>query len=92
MSALLVNLIVIMENVYKAFPPKSQLPFRKADTKAEPVLKDITMSVPKGEIYGLLGPSGSGKTTTMRMMLNWSQGEIYMLAREKSAGFSLGSV
>lgn len=70
MSATLVNLMVVMESVYKAFPPKNLLPFRKSEAaKVEPVLKDISMVVPKGEIYGLLGPSGSGKTTTMRMML-----------------------
>ena len=32
------------------------------------VVKDLTMQVPKGEIYGFLGPNGSGKTTTIRML------------------------
>jgi ABC-type multidrug transport system ATPase subunit len=32
------------------------------------VVRDLTLKVPKGEIYGFLGPNGSGKTTTLRML------------------------
>ncbi|WP_147280165.1 betaine/proline/choline family ABC transporter ATP-binding protein [Marinitenerispora sediminis] len=35
---------------------------------ADPVVDDLTMTVPAGEIVVLLGPSGCGKTTTMRMI------------------------
>jgi ABC-2 type transport system ATP-binding protein len=32
------------------------------------VVKDLTMQVRTGQIYGFLGPNGSGKTTTIRML------------------------
>jgi len=32
-------------------------------------LKDLSISVQKGDIYGILGPNGSGKTTTLGIIL-----------------------
>jgi ABC-2 type transport system ATP-binding protein len=31
---------------------------------------DLTLTVPRGSVYGFIGPNGSGKTTTIRMILN----------------------
>ncbi|QAA32437.1 ABC transporter ATP-binding protein [Clostridium manihotivorum] len=31
-------------------------------------LNNISLSIPKGEIFGFLGPNGSGKTTTVRIL------------------------
>jgi ABC-2 type transport system ATP-binding protein len=31
-------------------------------------IKDFTVEIPDGRIFGLLGPNGAGKTTTMRML------------------------
>ena len=31
-------------------------------------VRDLTIRIEKGEIFGLLGPNGSGKTTTIRML------------------------
>jgi ABC-2 type transport system ATP-binding protein len=38
-------------------------------------LRDLSMTVPTGAIYGFLGPNGSGKTTTIRLMLGMMEGE-----------------
>lgn len=32
------------------------------------VLDNISLSIPKGSIYGFLGPNGAGKSTTMRLL------------------------
>jgi ABC-2 type transport system ATP-binding protein len=32
------------------------------------VVRDLSMQVQRGQIYGFLGPNGSGKTTTLRML------------------------
>jgi ABC-2 type transport system ATP-binding protein len=32
-------------------------------------LRDLSLSVPSGAVYGFLGPNGSGKTTTIRILL-----------------------
>ena len=32
------------------------------------VLDDVTFSIPKGKIVGLLGPNGSGKTTLIKLI------------------------
>jgi len=31
-------------------------------------IKDLSLNIEKGQVYGLLGPNGSGKTTTMKIM------------------------
>ena len=42
-------------------------------------VKDVSFSVPKGEIFGFLGANGAGKTTTIRVLcglLRASQGKV----------------
>lgn len=34
-------------------------------------IRDVSFSVRKGEVFGLLGPNGSGKTTTIRALLDF---------------------
>ncbi|HUY85343.1 MAG TPA: ABC transporter ATP-binding protein [Candidatus Dormibacteraeota bacterium] len=36
-------------------------------------LKDLTLQVKAGEIYGFLGPNGAGKSTTIRTLMNFIQ-------------------
>jgi len=33
-------------------------------------VKDLSLDVPRGSVFGLLGPNGAGKTTTLRMVMN----------------------
>jgi ABC-2 type transport system ATP-binding protein len=47
------------------------------------VVRDLSLKVPKGEIYGFLGPNGSGKTTTLRMLCG-------LLTPDSGDGFCLG--
>lgn len=36
-------------------------------------VKNLNLSIPKGEIYGFLGPNGAGKSTTIKLLLNLIQ-------------------
>ena len=35
----------------------------------KPIVRDISLSLKKGEIVGLLGPNGAGKTTTFYIIV-----------------------
>lgn len=46
------------------------------------VLRDLDLSVPRGQVFGYLGPNGSGKTTTLKVvtgLLRADQGQISVL-------------
>ena len=50
-------------------------------------VRDLSLQVPRGAVYGLLGPNGAGKTTTIRMVLNIiapDQGTIEVLGQRHS--------
>ena len=36
-----------------------------------PALMDCTLSVQRGQVFGLLGPNGSGKTTLLRLLMGF---------------------
>jgi iron complex transport system ATP-binding protein len=36
--------------------------------RTTPILKDVNLSIEKGEFFGLVGPNGSGKTTLLRLL------------------------
>jgi ABC-2 type transport system ATP-binding protein len=47
------------------------------------VVRDLSMRVRRGQIYGFLGPNGSGKTTTLRMLCG-------LLTPDSGRGSALG--
>src|SRR5229473_1901992 len=62
-----------------AAPSPSPIPFPTAILILDRVSKrfaghtavdELSLSVPRGVIYGLLGPNGAGKTTTIRMIMD----------------------
>lgn len=63
-------------------------------------VNDLTLHIPRGEIFGFLGPNGAGKTTTIHMMTTLTQpsaGSIFIagydLSREqKKAKMAFGIV
>ncbi|MFA5602714.1 MAG: ABC transporter ATP-binding protein [Bacilli bacterium] len=47
-------------------------------------IKDVNLSVNKGEIFGFIGPNGAGKSTTIRTILNLvfkNSGEAYIFGK-----------
>ena len=49
--------------------------------KKRPMLRDLSLKIAAGEVYGLLGPNGAGKTTTINLMcglLKADSGEVYI--------------
>ncbi|MCI9488896.1 MAG: ABC transporter ATP-binding protein [Dorea sp.] len=55
--------------------------------KTELALRDISMTLSKGEILGFLGPSGSGKTTTIKIItgqLRQTTGEAKLLGTDST--------
>ncbi|MGA1123062.1 MAG: ABC transporter ATP-binding protein [Chthoniobacterales bacterium] len=53
---------VEIEHLTKVFP----VPLRRGRIVA---VRDLSLRVEKGEVYGLLGPNGSGKSTTLKILL-----------------------
>lgn len=48
-------------------------------------VNSLSLTVNKGEVFGLLGPNGSGKTTTMKLLLGLlfpTEGEIRVLGKQ----------
>ena len=41
----------------------------RKDFGEKTAVRDLTLSVPRGEVFGFLGPNGAGKTTSIKMFL-----------------------
>jgi ABC-2 type transport system ATP-binding protein len=57
------NSAVAVEGLTKIFP----VPFHP--TRGVAAVKDVSLRIEPGEVYGLLGPNGSGKSTTLKIIL-----------------------
>ena len=61
------NVIIELKNVCK-------------DYNGKPAVKNVSMSIKRGEFVTFLGPSGCGKTTTLRMIAGFEKptsGTVY---------------
>src|SRR3954471_11818552 len=61
----------------------------KSGFSKKPVLavRDLSITVKPGEVYGLIGPNGCGKSTTMKVMLGLlkpTQGSSHIFGRNSS--------
>ena len=72
----------------KTLPPEAirinQLSFTYASSK-EPILKDVSMTIPKGSFIGIVGGPGSGKSTLFKLLLDIQhapKGSIYFGERD----------
>ena len=54
------NVIAVLDNVSYMYP-----------RSPEPVLKDISLEIRKGEFLGLIGPTGAGKTTLFNVITGY---------------------
>jgi iron complex transport system ATP-binding protein len=63
------------------------LHFRYSDSTA-PVLHDLTLDIPSGQMTAILGPNGSGKTTLLRVLLGVlrpTQGQVSLAGRPRES-------
>jgi len=58
--------ILAIQNLRVEFPTRD----RRQPVKV--AVKNLTLSVNAGEVFGFLGPNGAGKTTTMNVMLGFN--------------------
>ncbi len=56
----------------------------RKDFGAKTAVRDLTLSLARGEVFGFLGPNGAGKTTSMKMLLG-------LVRPSSGAGLLLGA-
>ncbi len=79
---------VALEKITKTFP----VPFQRRVIVA---LRDVSLRVSTGEIYGLLGPNGSGKSTTLKIILGLvspTRGQVQIFGHDAASAQSRANV
>jgi ABC-type uncharacterized transport system ATPase subunit len=61
------GLPMIVSIANEATPELIQLTDLRKEFENRVAVKDLNLTIPEGEIYGLIGPNGAGKTTTIRL-------------------------
>jgi ABC-2 type transport system ATP-binding protein len=59
---------VRIERLAKTYLVRQRKGFRRSPAQAVEALKDISLDIRPGEIFGLLGPNGAGKTTLIKCL------------------------
>lgn len=68
--------MISINNLTKKFPHKD----KQGKLTEKTAVKNLSLEIEKGSIFGLLGPNGAGKTTTIRMLtmqLKPTAGDIF---------------
>ena len=61
--------LVEINGLTKVFALSSkQRKINKTTEKEKIAVKDLSLYINEGEVFGILGPNGAGKTTTLRML------------------------
>ena len=54
-------------------------------------VKDLSLSLEEGEVFGFIGPNGAGKSTTIRSIMNLinkTSGEVFINGKEFNKNFT----
>jgi ABC-2 type transport system ATP-binding protein len=64
--------------------------FKKGNAAVEAV-KNLSLAIERGEVFGFLGPNGAGKSTTIKMLMGLirpTEGKIFIMGNEASSRLS----
>ena len=65
---------VVIEHINKSFG-------------SQQVLRDVTLSIPEGQVLGLLGPNGAGKSTLMKILIGLWHADSGQVAVPERIGY-----
>jgi ABC-2 type transport system ATP-binding protein len=75
--------VIQLDNISKTFGRRK---------KRVEAVRQLSLSVDAGQVFGFLGPNGAGKSTTIRMMLDLirpTQGTVYLYGRPVKSNYQL---